>query len=53
MAIRGWTSFEVDEEGDCCSEAVMGANYLVASLDDKEELAIVKRMLFAHSQDLT
>lgn len=47
MAIGGWTSSKVDEDGDCRSEAITVANQLIASFDDKEEPAIIKRRLFA------
>ena len=49
----GRTSSAVDEEGDCHSEVVTTANRLIASLDDKEEPAIVQDMVFAFSQNLT
>lgn len=51
-AMGGWTSFVVDEEGNCRSEPVTTANQLVTSLDDKEGQAIVQDQLFTFSQIL-
>lgn len=53
LAICGWTSSAVDEEGDCRLEVRTTANRLGTSLADKEEPAIIKRGLFAFSQNLT
>ena len=46
LAIGGWTSSGVDEGGDCRSEAVMTANRLVTSFNNKEEPTIIKRMYY-------